>query len=81
MAREKKSDPPPSVKDLSADDAVRLAEAVRKIATGMDTIRSAGRRRRALVVLLADSTKVSMRDINDVLNGLEQLGELYLEKK
>lgn len=81
MAREKRSDPPPPpAKELSADDARRLAEAVKKIAVAVDDIRQAGLSRRALVTLLADATNVGKRDINDVLNGLEQLGELYLEK-
>lgn len=81
MPREKRSDPPPAgAKELTADDAKRLAEAVQKIADGVDAIRKAGLTRRALVTLLADATNVGKRDINDVLNGLEQLGDLYLEK-
>lgn len=80
MPREKRSDPPPAPKELTPDDARRLAEAVKKISVAVDDIRRAGLTRRALVTLLADATNVGKRDINDVLNGLEQLGELYLEE-
>lgn len=66
--------------EISADDARRLADSVRKIEKGMKELNEAGLNRKAIVVLLAESTGVSRRDINAVLNGLETLGSEYLEK-
>lgn len=77
MSKERTDDPQ---KDLTPADAVRLADAVKKIATAAEQLTDSGLSRRALVVLLADATKVSPRDINDVLNGLDSLGDLYLDK-
>jgi ribosomal protein L7Ae-like RNA K-turn-binding protein len=73
----KETQPPP---EISADDARRLADSVRKIEKGMKELNEAGLNRKAIVVLLAESTGVSRRDINAVLNGLETLGSEYLEK-
>ena len=67
-------------KELTAADAAKLAEAVKKIAAAAEQLAESGLSRRALVVLLADATKVSPRDINDVLNGLDSLGDLYLDR-
>jgi hypothetical protein len=81
MARERKSDPPPAPPvELTADDARKLAHAVIRIDEAVKTIASSGLNRRAIITLLHDATNVGKRDINDVLNGLEQLGELYLER-
>lgn len=71
------SQPPP---DLQPDDARRLAEAVRRIDKAVKALNEGGLNRKAIVVLLAESTGVSRRDINAVLNGLESLGSEYLEK-
>jgi hypothetical protein len=73
----KTDQPPPSIEP---DDARRLAESVRKIEKGMKELNSAGLNRKAIVVLLAESTGVARRDINAVLNGLESLGAEYLEQ-
>ena len=83
MARDKKSDPPPAQPppDITADDAVRLAEAVRKIDKGMRMMADSGLNRRAIITLLNDLTGVGKRDISDVLNGLEGLGDAFLEKQ
>jgi DNA polymerase III delta prime subunit len=77
MAKETDIQPP---LELNADDARRLADSVRKIEKAMKDINESGLNRKAIVVLLAESTGVSRRDINAVLNGLEQLGAEYLEK-
>lgn len=77
MSKERTDEPQ---KELTAADAGKLADAVKKLAVAAEQLADAGLSRRALVVLLADATKVSPRDINDVLNGLDSLGELYLEK-
>jgi hypothetical protein len=77
MSKERTDEPQ---KELTAADAGKLADAVKKLAAAVEQLSDSGLSRRALVVLLADATKVSPRDINDVLNGLDSLGELYLEK-
>lgn len=66
--------------EIDAAEATRLAEAVRRIDTGMKALIESGLTRKALVVLLHHSTQVTMRDINAVLDGLERLGTEYLEK-
>lgn len=80
MANTKSDPPPPVPKELTADDAKRLAEAVRRIDAGMKALSSSGLNRRAIVTLLHDMTEVGKRDINTVLNGLENLGDTFLEK-
>lgn len=66
---------------LTPEDAAHLADSVRKIAKAVDELNAAGLSRRALVVLLDDATQgVTRRDINAVLNGLDDLGKLYLVK-
>ena len=64
---------------IEHDDAVALAEAVKRIDQSMQNLKECGLNRNALVVLLHASTRVSKRNINAVLNGLEGLGECYLE--
>lgn len=75
MAKPEPAEKPP----LSHDDALQLVEAVRKIERASKDILAAGLQRKALVVLLHDSTGVAKRDINAVLDGLESLGADYLE--
>jgi len=65
--------------ELTPEDARHLAEGVRKIEKAMKEFIVSGLNRRALVVLLHDSTGVAKRDINSILDGLEGLGALYLE--
>lgn len=65
---------------LDPEDARNLADAVRRIDQGMLAIVESGLNRRALVILLHDSTGVGKRDINAVLNGLESLADQYLEQ-
>lgn len=75
-----KSTPPPSLPELGTEDAKKLAEAVRRIDDAVAALAKSGLNRRALVVLLHDATSgVSKRDINAVLDGLEELAKLYLE--
>jgi hypothetical protein len=58
-------------------DAKTLAEAVVKISDAMHRLLASGLHRHAIVVLLADMTKLPKRDIEYVLNGLEQLKSRY----
>lgn len=78
-ARERKSDPPPPP-ELTKEDCLRLVDAIKKIDKGMKMLSDSGLNRRAVVTLLHDLTEVGKRDINAVLNGLDLLGETYLEK-
>lgn len=68
------------IPEIEPADAKRLAEAVRKIEKAAKELSESGLNRKAIVVLLADSTGVSRRDINAVLNGLESLAAEYLEQ-
>ncbi len=65
--------------EITPEDAAELADAVRRIDNSMAALKTSGLSRRALVVLLYDDTKVRKRDINLVLDGLENLGRVYLE--
>jgi len=76
VAKEAKSESPV---ELTIEDARQLAESVRKIDKATKEFLASGLSRKALVVLLNDSTGVAKRDINAVLDGLESLGATYLE--
>lgn len=65
--------------EISPEDARKLAEAIRRIDKGMKEVAVAGLSRKALVVLINEATGVAKRDINSVLDGLESLGETFLE--
>lgn len=54
-----------------------LATSIRDIARGFARVESSGLNRRALTVLLKDSTGVSMNDIDRVLNALRGLEKNY----
>lgn len=56
-----------------------LSEAIERISGAMKTLLKSGLNRRAIVVLLHDSTRVSKRDIETVLNGLETLKKTYTQ--
>jgi hypothetical protein len=64
----------------TSEDARKLAEAVRRIDKFSKEFTASGMNRRALVVLLHDATSVTKRDINAVLDGLDGLGDMYLER-
>jgi hypothetical protein len=66
--------------ELTMHDAKKLAASIEKIDKAMKEFNSSGLNRKAIVVLLHDFTEVSKRDINTILDGLEDLGRLYLEK-
>lgn len=56
-----------------------LSEAVERISDAMKTLLKSGLNRRAIVVLLHDSTKIPKRDIEAVLSGLETLKKTYTQ--
>lgn len=57
----------------TAEDAVRIAAAIRTAAEMGKRLRSAGLTERALVILLQDFTNVSQRDIKLILDALPKL--------
>ncbi len=64
MPTDPKSEPP-AERDLSA--------AIRQMSEGVNRLLASGLNRRAIVTLLADSTKVGRKDIERVLDGLVEL--------
>lgn len=58
---------------------MELAPAIRQIEKAMKDLTSSGLKREAIVILLTHSTKVGIRNIEKVLDGLESLGRTYLE--
>jgi len=65
--------------EITPNDAKSLAEAIRKIDKAVKTLVESGLNRKALVVLLHEETGVARRDINGVLDGLENLGAAFLD--
>lgn len=61
--------------------AVIIAQSVKKIAEAAEKMRQSGLNRRAIVALIQDECKLGKREIELVLNCLEELGNLYLTKK
>jgi hypothetical protein len=59
------------------DEPKDLSEAIGRIDGAMKTLLKSGLNRKAVIVLLHDYTKVSKRDIETVLSGLENLKEMY----
>lgn len=62
-------DPPPAAPSAERD----LSTAIRQMSDGVTRLLASGLNRRAIVTLLADSTKVGRRDIERVLDGLADL--------
>lgn len=54
-----------------------LAKAIVKISDSVESWRGAGMRRHALVTLLVASTRVCKRDVELVLNGIDELKTMY----
>ena len=69
-----------SAPSADAPNRETLAQAVVNISKGFDSLKRTGLNRRAIVILLRDSTGVSFSDINYVLNGLENLAKDYTAK-
>lgn len=61
--------------------AEQLADAIRKISDGTQAMLKAGLNRRALCVLLKDSTGVGIAEIKKVLEGLSDLSAAYVSKR
>ena len=54
-----------------------LADAVVAISKAMKRLTKSGLNRKAVVVLIADDTKLPRRDINAVLDSIDTLAEVY----
>lgn len=54
-----------------------LPEAIRKISAGVARLTAVGLNKRAIVVLLKDSTGISKETIGNVLGGLQELANQY----
>lgn len=54
-----------------------LATAITKVCAGLSAWNKAGLRRRALIVLLADSTRLSKTTVQTVLDGILKLQDIY----
>lgn len=62
-------------------DRDTLADAIVAISEGVKRLAASGLNRRAIIVLLRDSTGVGIVDISSVLNGLETLARDYARPK
>lgn len=60
-------------------DLAAMPDAIRRLVAAVDTLENSGLKRRALVLLLADMTKLSKKQINAVLDALPLLAERFLE--
>lgn len=58
-----------------------IADAIVKISKAMQALNETRLTRRALVTLIHDSSKVSRRDIEIVLNNLDRLEDTWLKRK
>lgn len=70
MIKVKKNEGAPESKEI-------LAEAIVKIGAAAEALAKSGINRRAIVVLLHWETKVPMRDITSILDGLNRLKGWY----
>jgi hypothetical protein len=63
---------------MTREEAEQLVASIQSIDLATKQILSAGLTKRALVVLLKDSTGVSIAEINKVLGGLSELSKDFL---
>jgi len=78
MTNKKKKQVEPDEDEVGAEEIVA---AINRIDKGIKRINKSGLTRRALVVLLKDATvKVKTSAIEQVLDGLDELKEKYLEE-
>jgi hypothetical protein len=68
------------MEEITPSDAAKLADAIRRIDKAFKELDNAGLNRKAIVVLLNESTGVARRDINAILDGLNTLGATYLDR-
>jgi hypothetical protein len=66
---------------IELPDPAQMAESVRRIQDGTQKLLKAGLNRRALLVLLKDSSGISMADIAKVLDSLSSLAATYVDAR
>ena len=66
---------------VSLPDPAQIAESIRRIQDGTQKLLKAGLNRRALLVLLKDSSGISMADIAKVLDSLGTLAATYTDAR
>ncbi len=57
-----------------------LAESLESIANSFKAVRASKLNRNAIVALIHDKSKISKKDIEIILNNLEQMDEIWLKK-
>lgn len=70
----------PAEDTLSAKEAVKLADAIKRIDKAFKDLDNSGLNRKAIVTLVSEYSGVGKRDINAVLDSLNALADTYLEK-
>lgn len=68
---------PVTTKPTTDAESDTLANAIRNISDGYETLKKSGLNKRAVVVLLNDSTGIGKRDIERILDALPQLKKDY----
>jgi len=71
QVRVKKTEEKPETKEILAASIVSLGQACERMK------KNGGLNRRAIVVLLHDATKISKRDIEDILDAMTRLESWY----
>ena len=66
---------------IELPDPAQIAESVRRIQDGAQKLLKAGLNRRAVLVLLKDSSGISMADIAKVLDSLSSLAATYVDAR
>ena len=72
---------PPEVLDqsLRKESIEEMEEAILEIADGMRKLNSTRLKRRVIVLLVKDTTGLSIKNIEKVLNALDKIGDKYLK--
>lgn len=60
-------------------DLAAMPDAIRRLVEAVESVENAGLKRRAIVLLLADMTKLNKKQINAVLDALPLLADRFLE--
>ena len=67
--------------DSAESDPDAIADAIQKVAAGMQKLRSSRLNERAVIVLIKDASGLSVGDIRKVLSAAENLEGLYLKPR
>lgn len=69
--------PSPKPTQMTPTDFARIAKSIKTAAEIGRSLKASGLNRRAIIVLLQDATKCSVKDIKLILDALPQLDALY----